>query len=474
MRPDRSRSWLREYAPLLLLVFAVPLGAQTNSSLGDRSLQYLLDLLRLDTTNPPGNETIVAEYLKRIADSEGIQCELLGADPKRMNFVARVKGSGKNRPLLLMAHSDVVPADRGQWSMEPFGAVVKNGVVFGRGAEDIKSLLAAELAVLVELQRKKIALDRDVILLAEADEEAGSTGITWLIQNAWAKIDAEFALNEFGYWQDQPSGERVFQIQTTEKVPTRIILRARGTAGHGSLPRADNAIAHLAKAITRLTETDQPVTLNPTTRRYFTDMARLPGSSWLQPLLPKLENPARAPSVLGAIRQRDPELDAMLHATVSPTILNAGTKINVIPNTAEAQFDVRRLPTETESEIYARFARIINDPAITVEPAGGQHMPATEPSSLTSELYLAMQRVFAASHSKALTIPFMMRGATDGAFLRAKGMGVYGVPLFEREGEPRWHGNDERISVGNLKRGTELLLNIVRTVAAPNTAGKPL
>ncbi|MFL6415971.1 MAG: M20/M25/M40 family metallo-hydrolase [Bryobacteraceae bacterium] len=445
------------------------MGAHAEITVEERSVQYLLDLLRLDTTNPPGNETAVAEYLKRVADAEGVSCELIGPDPKRLNFIARLKGNGKSRPLLLMAHSDVVPADPSQWTVEPFAARVKDGVVFGRGAEDIKSLLAAELAVVTDLRRKKLALDRDVILLAEADEESGSTGITWLIQNAWEKIDSEFALNEFGFWQDEASGERLFQVQTSEKIPTRVILTAHGTAGHGSLPRADNPISHLAKAITRLTETEQPVSLNPTTRRYFSEIARLPAASWLQPLLPKLGDAGQAASVLSYIRERDPELDAMLHTSVSPTILNAGVKINVIPNTAEAQLDVRRLPTETEGEIYARFARIINDPEITIKSAGGQQMPGTEPSSLTSELYVTMQRVFAASHPKAVTIPIMMRGATDGAYLRARGMGVYGVPLFEREGEPRWHANDERIALSNLRMGTQRLLQIVRSVAAPNS-----
>jgi acetylornithine deacetylase/succinyl-diaminopimelate desuccinylase-like protein len=268
----------------ILLFVASTAFAQKEPAIQERATGYFLDLLRLDTTNPPGYETLVAEYLKHVADAEGIPCELVGPDPQRLNFIARLKGSGSGRPLLLMAHSDVVPADRSQWTVEPFAATIKDGVIYRRGAEDIKSLLAAELAVVVELKRK-LQLDRDVILLAEADEEAGSTGISWLIQNAREKIDAEFALNELGFWQDQNSGERVFQIQTTEKVPTRIILTARGTAGHGSLPRPDNPVAHLARAITRLVDAEQPIALNPTTRPYFAEIGRLPGMLWLQPLL---------------------------------------------------------------------------------------------------------------------------------------------------------------------------------------------
>jgi len=463
-----SRSWC---ALIAIFLFAASMAfAQNEPAMQERATEYFVNLLRLDTTNPPGHETLVAEYLKHIADAEGIPCELVGPDSQRLNFIARLKGSGSGRPLLLMAHSDVVPADRSQWTVEPFAAAIKDGVVYGRGAEDIKSLVAAELAVMVELKRKRVQLHRDVILLVEADEEAGSTGINWLIQNAWDKIDAEFALNELGFWQDQSSGERVFQIQTTEKVPTRVIVTARGTAGHGSLPRPDNPVAHLARAITRLVDAEQPIALNPTTRRYFAETASLPGMPWLQPLLPKLEDSEQAATIVKSIREHDPELDAMLHTTVSPTILQAGTKVNVIPNNAEAQVDVRRLPTETAEEVYARFAHIIDDAAVSVKSAGGQQMPSTEPSSLSSELYVAMEQVFQKSHPHAVIVPFMMRGASDGAFLRAKGMGVYGVPVFGREGEPRFHGNDERMSLHNFKQGVELLHNVVLTVVATDSA----
>src|ERR1700680_4466560 len=182
----------------LLGVFAALGLADDNRPLGERTRQYLTDLVRLDTSNPPGNETRVAEYLKQISDSHGIAWELLGSDPKRMNFVARIRGNGKGRPLLLMAHSDVVPAERSEWTADPFAAENRGGYIYGRGTQDDKSLLAAELAVMVEIKRRNIKLSRDLILVSEADEESGSTGIEWLTQHAWPKIDAEFALNEGG------------------------------------------------------------------------------------------------------------------------------------------------------------------------------------------------------------------------------------------------------------------------------------
>jgi acetylornithine deacetylase/succinyl-diaminopimelate desuccinylase-like protein len=447
-------------ALLILLIFASS-GLRADT-LEERAQRYLADLLRLDTTNPPGNETRVAEYLHKVAAAEGIRSEILGGDPARMNFIARLEGAGPEKPLLLMAHSDVVPADRSQWTVEPFAALTRDGFLYGRGAVDDKCLLAAELAVMVELKRRPVKPRRGVILLSEADEEAGSLGIQWLIDNAWPKIDAEFALNEGGQSMRTPRGRRVFQIQTSEKIPTRVILRAKGTAGHGSLPRADNPVVHLAKAVARLADADQPVRLNTTTRRYLRQVAGLPDFAWIGPYLKRIENRQTAVAAANELRRLDPELDAQLRTSVSPTMLEAGMKVNVIPNRAQAQVDVRRLPNESSEEVMERFRRIVQDPAVEITPAPGQTMPATEPSSLTTSLYGAMETVFRKLSPDGVVVPYMSRGATDGAFLRKKGMAVYGIPVFERDGTTsRAHGNDERISVENLAAGTRILLDVV-------------
>jgi acetylornithine deacetylase/succinyl-diaminopimelate desuccinylase-like protein len=453
---------------LVWVLFCSSAFTQDNTTLRDRAQRYLVDLIKLDTTNPPGNETKGANYLRLAAATNGIPCELLGKDPARLNFIARLPArvGSTQRPLLLMAHSDVVPADRAQWAVPPFTALLKSGYIYGRGSQDDKSLLAAELAVLVELKKQAVSLDRDVILLSEADEESGSAGMTWILQNAYSKIAAEFALNEGGAALDSREGVRIFQIQTAEKVPTRVVLTAKGTAGHGSLPRSDNPIVHLSRAIVRLADADQPVKLNATTRRYFSDLSKLQDYDWLKPMLGKLEDPNMATSAANQIREHDPELNAMLRTSLSPTILNAGMKINVIPNTAVAEIDVRRLPNETREEVETRFRRAIADSSVEIAREQGQDMPSTEPSSQTTALYKAMEQVFTHSASKALVVPYMSRGATDGSFLRAKGMAVYGVPVFLREGgESRAHGNDERISPENLGRGTELLWRIILAVA---------
>ena len=206
--------------------------------------------------------------------------------------------------------------------------------------------------------------------------------------------------------------------------------------------------------------------LNATTRTYLNAIGKLPDYAWVAPMVAKLDDPATASRTAGEIRKRDPEIHAMLRTTVSATMLNAGTKINVIPNTAEAQLDARRLPTETREEVFERFRKIIDDPAVTIEATSSQQ-PSTEPSSLTSPLYLVMEKVFHATAPNAMVVPFLMRGTTDGAYLRAKGMAVYGVPLFRKDGDLRMHGNDERLSLDNLRSGTDLLCKIVIEVAKP-------
>lgn len=467
----RSGRMRRFFAVLWLalagLVIALPgwaAAADDNRSLGDRTRQYLTDLIRLNTANPPGNETAVANYLKQVADGFGIQADRLGADQARLNFVARLKGSGKGRPLLLLAHSDVAPVsaeDRAKWTADPFSGELKNGFIYGRGTLSAKSLLASELAVMVEIKRRNLKLNRDIILVSEADEEGGMTGIQWLIQNAWSKIDAEFALNEGGSLMEAKDGAKIFGIQTAEKTPLRIILTAKGTVGNGAVPRKDNPIVHVSEAVTRLANADEPVFLNPTAGRYLRALADLPDYAWLKPLMPKLQNGTTAQTASAQVRMHDEELDDTLHTTL--------TVISLQNN--EAILDVRRLPNaETREDILTRFRQIVNDPAIEVTFAPGPPMPTTSPSSRTTALYTSMERAIQRVYPRDTVIaPFLSRGSTDSGFLRSRGMPVYGVPLFLREpGYPLTRSVDERISPKALDDGVELLWQIVLETAGEN------
>ncbi len=454
----------------VFLFFVTALGiADDNRSLGDRTRQYLVDLVRLDTS--AGNETRVAEYLKQVADSYAIPAELAGGEAKRMNFLARVKGTGKNRPLLMIAHSDVVPADRAHWTVDPFSAELRNGYIYGRGAWDAKSLVAAEMAVMVEIKRRNIKLNRDLILVSEADAETGSAGIQWLVQHAWPKIDAEFGLNEGGAISLTPDGTRIFQIETSEKIPTRIVITAKGSAGQAALPRPDNPVVHLSRALVKVVDAEEPIHPTGTTKRYLQDLAKLDDYAWLAPLLPRLDVPASAQAAAAQIRARDIRLDAMLHTTVSPTMLRGGVKVNVVPNVAEAQVEVQRLPNETSEDVLTRLRMLVNDPAIEIalSPDQQQFEPPA-PSSRNSIMYRNLERTIARIYPhESVVVPFMSSGATDGEFLRVRGMAVYGVPVFLREtGESPAHGNDERISTKNLEEGVELLWQMVLDTAGEN------
>ncbi|MBZ5584973.1 MAG: M20/M25/M40 family metallo-hydrolase [Acidobacteriia bacterium] len=437
---------MRSGVGAIWLVLTVASAAYGQSGLTERARRYLAEMTRIDTSNPPGNESRMAAWLEKVAREEAIPCEALGGDPSRLNWVARLAGSGTRRPLLLMAHTDVAPAEAAQWSVAPFAAEAHGGFLYGRGSVDDKSLLAAELAVIVELKRSGRRLRRDIILAAEADEEEGSGGIRWLAQNAWEKIDAEFAINEGGFATDLPSGIRLYRIETSEKAPTPMVLLVRGTAGHGSLPRPDNAVVRLSRAVVRLADADQPVRLSAGTRRYLKELSRLPDYAWLGPILPRLEDPDTAIPAANEIGRRDADVEAQVRATVSPNTLRAGSVVNVIPALAEALIDVRRLPNETSEEILARLRE-------------------TVPSSLSTVLYRTMESVLREAAPRARVLPYMQRGATDGAFLRRKGMDVYGAPLFamdDRQNHP--HGADERISLAEFDAGVRLLWKIVTEV----------
>lgn len=454
----------------LLLFNPVAEAADDSLPLVDRAQHYLVDLIKIDSSS--GNETKVAEYLRQVATANSIASELVGDNPKRLNFVARLKGSGKNKPLLLMAHSDTIPlGDRALWSVEPLAAEIKNGFVWGRGALDDKALLAAELAVFVEIKMRNLPLSRDVILLAESDEENGSSGIQWMLQHAYSRIDAEFALNEGGYSFDSGGVRRVYHVQTAEKIPTRIVLTARGVLGQGSLPRADNPLVKVARALLKIVDADQPVKLSPTTRRYLRDISKLPEYEWLLPLIPRLDSASTQAAAANQIRARNPELEVMIRTSVSPTNFRSGTRFNIIPNLATALLDVRRLPNETRDEVLARFRQMIGDPLIEVTLDTGPQMLSTDSSSLTSALYKAMETVFNRVHPEDMVLPYMSRGSTDGSYLRARGVPVYGVPLFEIDpADNRYHSVDERIAIKNLQDGTELLWQIVLEVAGGSGA----
>ncbi len=446
-----------------VLVAAPPARAQA-PPLHDEALQILTGLVKIDTSNPPGNEIQAARYVKEILDREGIPSEIVESAPGRASLVARLKGSGARKPLLLMGHLDVVGVERSRWTVDPFAAVVKDGHLYGRGAEDDKGMDAANLAVFLKLSRDKTPLDRDVILLAEAGEEGTSQfGIDFLVEKHWEKIACEYALNEGGTFHQVGGKVQYTGVQTTEKVPRGLDLRARGQSGHGSVPRLDNPITHLAAAVAKVGAWQPPMRLNETTREFFARLATISPPDEAR-LYTHLEDPA----VQERLRAQRPLYNSMLRTSVVPTIVKGGFRENVIPAEAEATLDVRALPDEDIDQLVATLVRLIDDPAVTVtRRTEGQRRPAAPPSSIKSEMFAALERAQKRVFPEAISIPLMQTGATDGAQLRAKGVQVYGIAIPAADDDyARMHGNDERISVDALGRFSDYLYAAVVDVAA--------
>jgi acetylornithine deacetylase/succinyl-diaminopimelate desuccinylase-like protein len=427
----------------------------------EEATRTLQSLIRIDTSNPPGNETKATDYIKGLLNREGIVSETYARDAGRGSIVARLKGSGAKRPLLLMAHTDVVPVEREKWTVDPFGGIVKDGFLYGRGALDDKDTVAAALTAFLALHRLKVPLDRDVIFLAEAGEEGTpDTGIAFMIDKHWNLIDAELALAEGGEVPTRDGQVRYVGVATTEKVPHILTLVARGTSSHGSMPRLDNPIVHLAAAVAKIGAYQPPMRLIETTKTFFERTAKISPpdeAAWLTHLTD--------PLVQDTLRRRNIGYNSMLRTSISPNLIRGGVARNVIPGDAEATLDVRALPGEDMDALVATLTTLIDDPAITIRRTP-PNRPSAPASPLDSELFRALERTQATMYPNAQTIPMMLTGATDMAQLRAKGVKAYGISEPVDEKDPSAHGNDERIGIDALGKYVEYIYRTIIDVAA--------
>lgn len=390
-------------------------------------LRHYRALVQIDSSNPPGNETRVVEYLKRVFDAEGIENQVFALDPERANLVARIRGNGSKRPILVMAHTDVVGVQREKWPVDPFGAVLKDGYIWGRGTVDDKDKLASNLMLMLLLKRTNARLDRDVIFLAEAGEEGDTrVGIDFMVREHFDAIDAEFCISEGGGAGLNEGRVTVVTVATAEKLPRRVRLVVNGTSGHGSIPRVDNPLVHLSAAVAKLGTWVTPMRLNDTTRTYFERLATISppeAAARYNGLL----DPARSADIQRYLAEHEPMHYSMLRTSVVPTILNAGFRMNVIPSEAEATLDIRVLPDEDVPAFFEEMKRVINDPAVRIEPLAAGAREATPPSRLDTEMFRAIETVTRRLYPGAITLPSMLTGATDMAQLRAKGVQSYGI-----------------------------------------------
>jgi len=423
----------------------------------------LVNLIRINTSNPPGNETEAAQYIKGLLGAEGISSEIFESAPGRGNLVARIKGNGKARPLMLMAHLDVVGVERDKWTIDPFAGTIRDGYIYGRGASDDKGMLAANVAAFLQLHRDKVPLDRDIILLAEAGEEGTPKyGIEYMIENHWDKIDCEYVMNEGGAIHVEDGSVNYVAIATTEKVARSMTVTAHGSSGHGSMPRPDNAVVHLSAAIAKLGTWQTPVRLNDTTRVYFQKRAQIADPE-LKALLANLDSP----KTQNQLQQKYWSEYSKLRTSIVPTIIKGGFRTNVIPADAEAMLDVRALPDEDISALIEQMNQVVNDPAIEIKRTSGNNRPAGAPSGLDTDLYRAMEATAHKMFPQAITLPDMLTGATDSAQLRAKGVQAYGISSPKTDDDVRRvHGNDERTSVDGLKVFTKYLHDVAIAVSA--------
>jgi acetylornithine deacetylase/succinyl-diaminopimelate desuccinylase-like protein len=436
------------------------------NAIRDETTRYLQDLIRIDTTNPPGNETQAAEYLAGVFKREGIEPTVLESQPGRGNIVARLKGDGRAAPLILMAHLDVVPAEADQWTHPPFGAKIADGFLWGRGALDTKDLAAMELMVMLMLKRENKKLARDIIFMANADEEVGGhLGAGWMVKQHPDLIRAEYAINEGGGFGLDILGQRFFTCQVAEKGTARFVMRTRGRPGHGSQPHPDNAVLKLADAIQKIGAAEFSLHVTATVRLFIESVVAKLGKPYEVDLLALLD----AKKYSAAIKRLplDDSLRsmfyAMLHNTVTPTMLNAGTKVNVIPSAAEARCDARVLPGQTSSDLLRELRAVIGT---EVEVEFLDDAPALE-SDYRTPLFDTIVRVMARHEPNAPVLPYLVVGATDARHVTKLGTKAYGFsPMFAPTAElDRVHGHDERISIDNLLFGTRVLYEVVSEFA---------
>ena len=436
----------------------------------DETVAHLQQFIRVDTVNPPGNEMRLARLIDTIFAGAGIERTLLEPTPGRAALVARLRGSGRGGPLLLLAHLDVVGVEPDKWSTDPFGGVVRDGYVYGRGAIDDKGMLALNVEAMLLMKRRVVdagaTLSRDVIFVATSDEEAGGEwGIDWLAARHPELVRAEYALNEGGRIRIV-GGRRLYAaVQCAEKVPHIVTITATGPGGHAAVPRADNPVVRLGRALAAIGAHREPVRILPTTRRFFGGLSEVwPVARERRAMADVASGIAsrvtRGAAALAAI----PVFDAVLRSGISPTVLRAGMRANVIPAEASATLNVRTLPGQSINAVVTRIRRAIGDRSVTVEVTSRGH--DAPPSDDRTPMFAAIADTIRAIDATTAVIPYLSTGATDSARLRRLGVKAYGLLPFplEQGDEERMHGHDERVSLESLAYGVRLVYGVVRRI----------
>lgn len=428
-------------------------------------------LLRIDTTNPPGNERPAVDYLAGKLREVGYDVTVLESAPTRANLVARYRGTGRAGPLLLSAHLDVVEADAGKWQQPPFAGVIADGCLWGRGAIDMKNMAAMSVAIMRRLAVDKPALARDVIFAGVADEEAGCDhGSRFLVEQHPELVRAEYALGESGGFSLHLAGTTFYPVQVAEKGLCWVRARFTGEPGHGSMPRRDSAVVRMGEALARLGSAQLPVHATRYVQDFLAAVAtRQPRAA--RPLLRLLTRPELLARVLRLVPDLGTarSLGALLSNTASPTVVRAGNKTNVIPGVAEVEIDGRTLPGQSEGD-FLRELQAVLGPDVELEVI--RSAPATVTEPVASPLYDVIARQVLAREPDAVVVPYMIPGFTDAKYFTQLGARWYGfspVKIEKASGirfADMFHGHDERVPVAGLHWGTEVLSAVVHEFAA--------
>lgn len=456
---------------LLALVLASTLTAQDLDwgALEEETLRHFQALVRIDTSDPPGDESPAVDYLRGVLEAEGIPTETFALEEKRPNLVARLKGNGSKQPLLIMSHTDVVNVEASKWpTFGPFSAAREDGYIYGRGTVDDKDNLAAALMTMLLLKRSGMELDRDVIFLAESGEEGNiRVGIAFMVENHYPTIEAEYCLAEGGSVVRRDGEIVSMNVATTEKVPARAKLITSGTAGHGSVPLDDNAIARVSRAVAAAAAWQTPMRLNDTTRDYFERLAAASGPEAAR-RYNGITHPDRSAAVQEYLRLNEPWHYSMLRTSISPTIIQAGYRVNVIPADAEATLDIRATPDEDIEEFFAELQRQIGDENVTITRYPMSRRPVA-PSRIDTVAFEVLEQLQKEFYPDALTLPVMLTGATDMALLRERGVQCYGIgPLIDAEDRALGYGahsDQERILEAELYRFTRFHYEAAKRIA---------
>ena len=457
--------------PISILLVAAAIGVSAQSQPNDaKAREIYKQLIEINTTDTAaGNVTKAAEAVAARLKAAGFPAadvQVLGPDPRKHNLVARYRGTGARRPLLLVAHLDVVEAKREDWSFDPFVFLEKDGFFYGRGTSDDKAMAAILTANLIRLKQENFTPDRDLILALTADEEGGKfNGVEWLIKNHRNLIDAELALNEGGSGQMKNGTYLINQVQASEKVYQDFRIEARNPGGHSSRPIRDNAIYHVADALARLEKFDFPVNMNEVTRTYFERMATFEKDAAIGAAMRAVAAPTPSRQAVATLAHNSAYYNALMRTTCVATMLEGGHATNALPQLARANVNCRILPGEAPATIRKQLEEVIADPSISVSFVDEAN--PSQPSPLTPTVMGPLESITKAMFPGVVVVPVMGTGATDGLYLRNAGIPTYGVEgIFYETDDNRAHGRDERVGVKQFYEGLEFQYRLIRQLAS--------